>query len=57
MFDKLEEYLNKNNYSCDMNEFFTLYEKELLQINNNDLVEFKNNFNTVDIELLHNHKG
>lgn len=45
MFDKLEEYLNKNNYSCDMNEFFTLYEKELLQINNNDLVEFKNNFN------------
>ncbi len=57
MFDKLEEYLNKNNYSCDMNEFFTLYEKELLQINNNDLVEFKNNFNTVDIEFLNNHKG
>ncbi len=57
MFDKLEEYLNKNNYSCGMNEFFTLYEKELLQTNYKDFIEFKNNFNTVDIELLHNHKG
>ena len=57
MFDKLEEYLNKNNYSCGMNEFFTLYEKELLQTNYKDFIEFKNNFNTVDIELLHNHKA